>query len=536
MKKRLLCVLVLVLMITLTACGGGGPKGEVTDDITWDELLAANTIDAVLAQTDGFSATIEDENDDTYISYVAMVDGKLISSSGSPGYTEDLIDGIRYKASEDGMGKSITIMAPTADLKEVVEGAYGEEVSLYQAPGKIYANESQYFAALYHEDAEWGIVTEGYAYFDATTLLLDRIDLVQKLGKYEIKQSVQMAYGITDFPVVSYDRIVNAEDTVDVTIHYPDGITKDITVDRDVDVIAYYPNHEEIWSACPDVACTGSVDDLGWITGSHGDLHLCEGDVPSAPPALSSVLKNSTFEEMFKDNYDTYFQTIDVMDAEQNMLQMRELAWYVDPEVGLCLNFEVKDDNYEIVQSGRARDNGWYTWSADTGYAVDFYDQFSYAENLIKDDRLFLYEEQLGAPMMQDGENLPYYIPYAETVKGGMVNEYQYHIHSDTDYIERVEITHKDNAGNIVGYETCYIGGNGPIPGDMDIFVAISAPEDTEAIALTVVTPNGEKTYSVRNDAAISWKGGALYSDANRTTAVTDLTWVDGSEATVYVK
>ena len=34
MKKRLLCVLVLVLMITLTACGGGGPKGEVTDDIT----------------------------------------------------------------------------------------------------------------------------------------------------------------------------------------------------------------------------------------------------------------------------------------------------------------------------------------------------------------------------------------------------------------------------------------------------------------------------------------------------------------------
>ena len=70
----------------------------------------------------------------------------------------------------------------------------------------------------------------------------------------------------------------------------------------------------------------------------------------------------------------------------------------------------------------------------------------------------------------------------------------------------------------------------------MDIFAAVSAPEDAEAIALTVVTSNGEKTYSVRNDAAISWKGGALYSDANRTTAVTDLTWVDGSEATVYVK
>ena len=131
-----------------------------------------------------------------------MVDGKLISANGTPGYTQDLINGIRYNASEEGIGQSITIMAPTADLKEVVEGAYGEELAQYQAPSKIYMNEGQYYAEVSYEDEEWGAVTKASAYFDAETLLLDRIDMVQKLGSYEIKQSVQMAYGVTDFPIV----------------------------------------------------------------------------------------------------------------------------------------------------------------------------------------------------------------------------------------------------------------------------------------------------------------------------------------------
>jgi hypothetical protein len=129
-----------------------------------------------------------------------------------------------------------------------------------------------------------------------------------------------------------------------------------------------------------------------------------------------------------------------------------------------------------------------------------------------------------------------YYIPYEETVKGGMVKEYKYRIHPDMDYIDYVEITQKDNTGNVVGYEYCSIGGAYYIPGCIDVYAAVSAPEDAEAIALTVVTPNGEKTYFVRNDAAISWKGAALCSDEACTEAVTDLSWVDGSEAKVYVK
>ena len=41
----------LVMALSLTACGGSKPKGEVTTAVTWDELLAANTIEAILDKT-----------------------------------------------------------------------------------------------------------------------------------------------------------------------------------------------------------------------------------------------------------------------------------------------------------------------------------------------------------------------------------------------------------------------------------------------------------------------------------------------------
>ena len=142
----------------------------------------------------------------------------------------------------------------------------------------------------------------------------------------------------------------------------------------------------------------------------------------------------------------------------------------------------------------------------------------------------------MGAPMEQENEFAPYYIPYVETLSDGTVNEYKFYIQPDSDYIEWVQITHMDSTGIILDYVTYSFGGNGPIPGDMDIFAEVSAPADVKVIELTVVSPAGEKTYSIRKDAAIFWKGEALYSDEACTTAVTDLNWVTGSEATVYVK
>lgn len=536
MKKSNLCILALALVCSLTACGNA-PKGKPTTDVTWDELLAANRMENVFEQAGGFSSTIADDSGDTYIHYVAMEDGELIASHGVAGYTEDLRNGIQYKASEDGMGKSITILVPTADLKDVIEGAYGEELSEYQVPGSIYSNETRYFAKLKRKDEEFGITYDGYAYFDKETLLLDHIEMKESMGTYKLEWNVQMAYDSgAEFEMVSYDRIVNAEDTVDLTIHYPDGTANDITVDRDVTVIAFYPNHEELWAACWDEACTGRVDDLGWITGDHGDIYLCEGDIPDAPPSLNRVLKNSSFESMFKENYETYFQHRDIMDENQHIIENSELSWYVDEEAGLCLDFVFKNEEYEVTQSGKTRDNAWYFWTETDGYTVDFYDEFSYVEDLLKEHRFFIKEEQLTAPMEQREYLSPYHIPYEETLADGSVDEYKYCIHPDSDYIDVVEITHKDSAQNIVGYENWYLGGNGPIWCEKDVFTDVTTPEGVGVVQLTVVSPNGEKTYSIRKDAKITWKGKSLYSDDSCTKAVNDLSRISGTDATVYVK
>lgn len=533
-KSAMMCIFCIVLLFLLTACGMMPFGGKVTTEVTWDELLAANQLEAVL-ERGGFCSAAKDDDGTVYLNYAVMKDGELLHSSGTEEHTSDLRGGIIYNVRGDEKG--ITIIAPNADMTQLIEGAYGEELSGYQTPDKIYASENQYYAKLYQKDEEWGAVVEGYAYFDAETLLLDRIELALKLGIYQIKQNINMSYNIGEnFAMSSYERIVNAEDMVDVTIHYPDGTTKEIAIDRNTDISAYYPDHQELWTVCWDEACTGSVDDLGWITGSHADLYLYNGDVASAPPLLSRVMEKSSFETMFRDHFNTYFQRIDIMDKDENVTQVRELAWYVDEDAGLCLNFEIKDEEYRVIHSARARDNAWYSWTQEDGYAVDFYDEFTYAEELIGAYRVFLHEEKLTAPMERLEEYAPYYIPYEEMGMDGTRSAYRYWIHPDSDYIEWIELTHKDSDGNVVGYEHCYIGGNGPIPGDMDVVQEVTSPAEEQAIRLTVVSPVGEKTYLVRKDAGISWKGEALYSDEGCTTAVTDLSWVHSHEAKVYVK
>ena len=536
MKKRSLCLFTLAMMLSLTACGNG-PKGKTTKDVTWDELLAANQLETVLEQVDGFASTHKGNDGESYIHYVAMKDGELIASNGVQGYTDDLRNGIRYTASEDGMGKSITILAPTANLYEVIDGAYGEELDYYQVPGKILANDEHYIAALDQKDEEWGIKFNGYAYFDKETLLLDRVEMTESMGHMKMNWAVDMNYNIgSDFEMVSYDRIVNSENTVDLTIHYPDGTSNDITVDRDVTVIAYSPNHEELWAACWDEACTGSVDDLGWIEGDHGDIYLCEGDIPDAPPPLNRVLELSSFESIFKNNYNSYYQRRDIMDENQYTVKSWDLIWFLDEENSMCLDFDLKNEDYEVIQSGKARNNAWYFWSEEEGYAVDFFDEFRYVEDLIDDYRFYINGENMTEPMEQSDPYAPFYIPSVETMSDGSVHEYKYHIHSGADFIEFIEITRKDSSQKIVGYDHWYLGGNSAFPNDKDILTDITAPEGVEVVQLTVVSPIGEKSYAIRKDAKISWKGESVYRDEACTNSVNDLSWADGSEAKVYTK
>ena len=61
MKKVFLCTFCLMLLLLLTACTAAPSGGTVTTNVTWDELLAANQLEAVLAQGGLCSATKDDD-------------------------------------------------------------------------------------------------------------------------------------------------------------------------------------------------------------------------------------------------------------------------------------------------------------------------------------------------------------------------------------------------------------------------------------------------------------------------------------------
>ena len=548
MQKRLLFLCFLFFLLALPACGKSAPKGEVTTAVTWEELLEANRLEAVLEKAGGFINTATEDGSDSdaedrYLHRAVMKDGVLLASVGTLGNTTDLVNGIRYHAAIEEEDPYISIIAPTADQLQLVDGSAEENLQDFVPTGAIYQNDGRYFVPIRLTEEESGIkaVTEGYAFFHEETLLLERMEMTTEIGAWggiwDMHYTSTMTYPDgEDFATPSYDAIVHAEDAVALTIHYPDGSTADITVDRNTAISAYHPNHTEVWSVCKDAACTESIDDLGWISGDHGDIYLFAGDVPPAPPALTRVLEKSSFAEMFADNYSTYFQRIDRMDENENLIGCSDLAWYLDDDGGLCLGFEQKDADYNILHSALGKDMAWYSWTAEDGYTVDFYDDFSYAEGLVQDHRIFLPEEHLLAPMQQEEPYAPYYIPYTEPLADGNTCSHKYWIHSGSDYIEWIERTYKDAAGNKTGIEICYIGGNGPMPMEMDVFAAVSEPTDEKAVQLTVISPTGEKTYSIRRDAKIFWKGDPLYQDADCTKAVQELSWIKGGKGTVYAK
>ena len=536
-QKGIAWLLASLLAVSLTACGGGSPapKGELTTDVTLEELLAANELPAVFDQVESLSSVITDEEGQTYFHYAAMVDGQLMYSQGTEGKTTDFVNGIKYTASADGLSKYMIVMAPDTDPFVLLDEMYGMQLTEFDLTGEVYSSEGEYFISLYAEDEEWGMKEEGYAYFDTETLLLDRVDTTTVWGPLKSRNLYELTYNIPlDFATPSYDSITKAENAVDVTIHYPDGSTTDITTDRDASISAHHPDHSEGWSVCWDEACTESVDNFGWIEGDHGDVYLCEGQRPAAPPALRRVLEKSTFDAMFRENYNSYFQTTYQYNPNEELIGVEDMKWYT-VENGVNLAFEILDGDYNVHQSSLAQDNALYSWAEETGYIVDFYDDLSYAEVQVEEYREYLHEEQLGAPMVRDEETGIYYIPYEET-ENDMVKEYEYWIHPDFHFIEHAEITQKDNAGTIIGHESIYFSGNGPTGTEKDVFMEVTEPSDADTVDLTVVSPIGEKTYKIRTDASISWKGGAIYSDEACTTAVTDLSWVNGGSATVYAK
>lgn len=537
MKRILIFALSILLIISLVACGNSAPKGKVTAAVTWDELIAANELETVFEKTGGYSVTVTSKDDgEEYFFKSSIIDGKLVYTTGSEGGTsDDLYDGIIYAAYEKDGEKRMEIVAPDTTYCIPDDYNFGTYFAEFSDVDTVYENDDAYFVKLNRKDEEWGYTVEGYMFFDKESLLLNSFEMTQKLSTLKTEYVYDVTYGATEFAMPSYENVTDSENAIELTIHYPDGAVKTTKVDRDTEVIMGYSENTE-WSVCWDEACTGSVDNFRWVEGDKADLYVCEGNVPKAAPLLNVVLSNSTFEAIYNDNYDSYFQTIEKFYPDEELSRMIELYWYVDEETNeKVIEIESINEDYDVVTSGRTENNAWYFWSTDIGYTVNFFNELSYVEEIADGYRFYLNLDS-SATVEYDEESGCYYIPSTPSLNDGYTNESKYYIHPDFDYIDRVVITHKDASDSIVGYTHCYIGGNGYPTRGVDVIAEISEPDDAEVVKLTVVTANGEKTYSIRKDASISYEGEALYSDEACTTAVSDLSWVDGKTATVYVK
>ena len=72
--KKLVWALIFVLMFSMAACD------DAAADITWEKLVAANTLEAVMEKVDSFTASVDGGDMDPY--YVAKVDGQLVYAFG----------------------------------------------------------------------------------------------------------------------------------------------------------------------------------------------------------------------------------------------------------------------------------------------------------------------------------------------------------------------------------------------------------------------------------------------------------------------
>ncbi|MBQ1214766.1 MAG: hypothetical protein IIX88_00385, partial [Firmicutes bacterium] len=141
-QKGIAWLLASLLAVSLTACGGGSPapKGELTTDVTLEELLAANELPAVFDQVESLSSVITDEEGQTYFHYAAMVDGQLMYSQGTEGKTTDFVNGIKYTASADGLSKYMIVMAPDTDPFVFLDEMYGMQLTEFDLTGEVYSS------------------------------------------------------------------------------------------------------------------------------------------------------------------------------------------------------------------------------------------------------------------------------------------------------------------------------------------------------------------------------------------------------------
>ena len=419
----------------------------------------------------------------------------------------------------------------------VYEG-YDLGLEQFEDAEDIRLKNGKYHVNLKTEDEEFGAVLTAVAVFDSQTLLLESMETTVKLGLFTESNKDIVTYGFdSDIPFVqrSYETISQADNAVALTLHYPNGEVKDYSVCANADLYTASLDYESIYSLCWDKDCTAKVDDLGWVDGDHASLYLYEGEVPFAPPALKRITERSRFDSIFERDYNSYGQSLTYYDEQDNWMGNMDLLWILNEDSKMEYYIEKMDGNGEIVFSEMGTDGMWYSWSAENGYKVDLYEDNAYAEKQMDRYRIYLKEERITAEELECGE-YEWFIKYAEDSDDGTKTEYTYNISQDFDYIDRVVIEDYDDSEKLTQKTDIYIGGNGGNPVDRNVREEITEPTDADTIKLTVVTPNGKKEIAVRKDSAVLLNCEAVYKDKECTAPVSDLSWVNGKTAEVYVK
>lgn len=563
MRRLTLVTLCLALMCFAVCLAGCGKKGELVTDVSWEQLCAANQPAAVLEQTGAYQVQlIEDEGYGSTLS-VALQDGVLAWTDGNEHWTEDYRDGAVYSCAPDGSLAYVWFVPPAVDPMSLIADPYaGYSLDEFTAPDGVYLHDGQYLVDIAYEDPETGVTAEGEARFDSETMLLDAMDLEFDLVGMSSKATIAVAYDASaPLEGLSYNGISQAPDAIDVTVHTPDGASRDYRISADSGVAVYNAAEGDEWSLCWDSACTNSVDDLAWVEGGHADLYLCPGYVPPAPPTLSRVLERSTFEAVFANNYNSYNQYFTYYGSGDAWLGATGLAWILNENGGMEYYAETLDASGEPAYCAMGVDGAWYEWTPAGGYQVDFYGEGTFAANTSasgagggatstfienefpesKMDALrFVIDASrlVGEPMSGEGDG--WFWRYVENGADGSRVEYDYYVLQDYDYIGLVFVSRYDARGQLVSCDEIGIGGNGGEGVSRFIRDEVAEPGDADVVELTVVglsgATAGEATYRIRTDARISWEGAPLYKDAACTQPVSDLSWVSGGAATVYAK
>lgn len=524
-KPAVILLLIFGIAVLFTACGQ-------TADVTWEQLCKANRIEAVLEKAGACQMRYDDMDS---VWSIAETDGEVIWSQDNGETTEDYRGGAIYRYVEDhGVTSEVTFLSPDNDCMKLAQSYFDLGLEEAGRIGEIRLQNGRYKVRFRSEDDEYGIVVVGKAVYDASTLLLESMEARTRLGMFGEKSKVSMKYGpdIT-FAQRSYEAITQADDAMSITLYNSDGTVSDYCVSAKSEVAVYGPQEGPYYSLCWDEAGTGRVDDLAWVEGEHANLYVHEGEVPLAPPTMSRIMERSRFDYLFEVNYDSYSQSFTYYDNEDNWCGGMELVWILNEESEMEYYAEASDGDGEVIFSEMGVDGVWYSWTADKGYRVDFYGDSGYAEKRMDPYRFCLNEEHLYGQMQED--DYGWHICHSEEEPDGTRIDYDYKISSDFDYIDRVIVNTYDSAARLTGITEVYIGGNGGIPVNRCVRDEITSPEEMNTVNV-IVANAGNKSVSIRSDAAIGWEGAQLYADEDCFEPIAELSSVSSDSVAVYAK